>query len=456
MTSSAKLAQEVIPVLVVLAAVSVVVRRVSAVAMDHPDGFRQRRRWNWLLLGVTYAFLYMGRFNLVALKDAGIISREEFGRIDAIGGLTYGISFLINGPLADRLGGRFAMLFSVAGAAIANALIGVEVGTGSPDTRVIAALFAANMYFQSSGAVSTVKVNGAWFHVRERGVFGGVFGVMIAIGLYLAFDWVPIVGRALDVRWMFYLPALILALLFAVCACVLHGAPPARRWPGFDTGDAAHREHDPAPSTLVLLARALAHPVIMTMAAIGMCSGFLRHGILTWYRDFATGVGSDGSFVHAHWGMVVCIAGIAGGMAAGLLSDRLFQSRRGPVAAVLYAVLLVCAAAALCLTASPYDLGPLIAVMAMAAIGVHGILAGVATQDFGGRARTGTVAGLVDGFVYVGTAIQALVFGSLLPARGSAAAVSPSSWYAWPGAMLPVTAIGLVLALRLWNARAGR
>jgi OPA family glycerol-3-phosphate transporter-like MFS transporter len=188
MTSSAKLAHEVIPVLVVLAAVAVVVRRVSAVAMDHPDGFRQRRRWNWLLLGVTYAFLYMGRFNLVALKDAGVITREEFGRIDAIGGLTYGISFLINGPLADRLGGRFAMLLSVAGAAIANALIGVEIGTGSPDTRVIAALFAANMLFQSSGAVSTVKVNGAWFHVRERGVFGGVFGVMIAIGLYLAFD----------------------------------------------------------------------------------------------------------------------------------------------------------------------------------------------------------------------------------------------------------------------------
>jgi len=34
-------------------------------------------------------------------------------------------------------------------------------------------LYACNMYFQSFGAVSIVKVNSAWFHVRERGVFGG-------------------------------------------------------------------------------------------------------------------------------------------------------------------------------------------------------------------------------------------------------------------------------------------
>ncbi len=33
---------------------------------------------------------------------------------------------------------------------------------------------SANMYFQSFGAVSIVKVNAAWFHVRERGMLGGV------------------------------------------------------------------------------------------------------------------------------------------------------------------------------------------------------------------------------------------------------------------------------------------
>jgi hypothetical protein len=34
-------------------------------------------------------------------------------------------------------------------------------------------LYAANMYFQSFGAVSIVKVNAHWFHVTERGGFSG-------------------------------------------------------------------------------------------------------------------------------------------------------------------------------------------------------------------------------------------------------------------------------------------
>ena len=47
------------------------------------------------------------------------------------------------------------------------------------------------MYFQSFGAVSIVKVNASWFHLRERGTFGGIFGILISLGIYLAFDWAP-------------------------------------------------------------------------------------------------------------------------------------------------------------------------------------------------------------------------------------------------------------------------
>ncbi len=45
------------------------------------------------------------------------------------------------------------------------------------------------MYFQSFGSMSIIKVKAYWFHVRERGVFGAIFGTLISIGVYLAFDW---------------------------------------------------------------------------------------------------------------------------------------------------------------------------------------------------------------------------------------------------------------------------
>ena len=49
------------------------------------------------------------------------------------------------------------------------------------------------MFFQSNGAVFILKVKAPWFHVRERGVFGDIFGTLISFGVYFAFDW----GRAI-------------------------------------------------------------------------------------------------------------------------------------------------------------------------------------------------------------------------------------------------------------------
>jgi OPA family glycerol-3-phosphate transporter-like MFS transporter len=80
----------------------------------------------------------------------------------------------------------------------------------------------------------------------------------------------------------------------------------------------------------------------------------------------------------------------------------------------------------------------------------------VASQDFGGRLNTGVAVGLIDGFVYIGTAIQDQVYGgvgSALPEKGTAAAKDIANWQAWPIAMVPVAAIGLWLSIRLWNAR---
>jgi OPA family glycerol-3-phosphate transporter-like MFS transporter len=94
----------------------------------------------------------------------------------------------------------------------------------------------------------------------------------------------------------------------------------------------------------------------------------------------------------------------------------------------------------------------IIAVMAMAVIGVNGMLSGVASQDFGGRRNAGTATGLIDGFVYFGTALQGLVYARVLPERGTPAAADTASWYAWPIAMIPMAIIGLILSITVIKA----
>src|SRR5262249_30951352 len=163
----------------------------------HSAFFRVRPSIYWFPCGLTYAFLYMGRYNLTVAKNAlgALMTNEDFGIIFGVGTVVYGVAFVANGPLTDKLGGRRALLVSAFGCAAVNSAMGpyldrvLAAGTvnGASLRFWFCVLYAANMYFQSFGAVSVVKVNTHWFHVRERGGFGGIFGTMIASGIFMAF-----------------------------------------------------------------------------------------------------------------------------------------------------------------------------------------------------------------------------------------------------------------------------
>jgi OPA family glycerol-3-phosphate transporter-like MFS transporter len=130
------------------------------------------------------------------------------------------------------------------------------------------------------------------------------------------------------------------------------------------------------------------------------------------------------------------------------------------VAFVLYALMLV-GAIVMTFTYQLPMVGPLVIVMSMAVIGVHGMLSGTASMDFGGRKNVGVAVGIIDGFVYLGTAVMSVTYAILLPQEEleggelAGAATDPDNWRAWPLAMVPLALIGTVLALRVWHAAPG-
>src|SRR5437016_3000198 len=134
--------------------------------LRHGRWFMIRRLINWLPLGMTYAFLYMGRYNLAVSKTAmgTLMSNQDFGWIFAAGTWTYALSFLVNGPLVDRIGGKRGILIAAIGSSMANIALGVLtylVLTNRLKMRLVVAyslIYSVNMYFQSYGAVSIIKV----------------------------------------------------------------------------------------------------------------------------------------------------------------------------------------------------------------------------------------------------------------------------------------------------------
>jgi MFS transporter, OPA family, glycerol-3-phosphate transporter len=472
-----------LPILILLAVVTIVIARLPKIDVGHTKAFRRRRVMNWLPLGLTYALLYMARYNLTVSKSAfesmegtgggSLMGNDAFGIIFGVGTIIYGFSFLINGPLTDRLGGRFSILTGAAGALTVNVLMGLatfSLISGGIGHEFIARhfvilfsiMYGANMYFQSFGAVAIVKVNASWFHVRERGVFGAIFGILISLGIYFAFDWGYLVLKSFGIAWVFLVPAILLAIFWLIDVFVVRNTPAEAGQKDFDTADASSGDEGPPLGAVKVFKLMLKNPIIMTIAGVEFCSGFLRQSIMQWYRTFAKQTNEilslqDG-FVNQNWGLLLCCAGILGGVVAGVISDHVFGSRRGPVAAWLYGVMLAGGIALVFVYQSP-AVGFMVIGMSIAVIGVHGMLSGTASMDFGGRRNVGIAVGIIDGFVYLGTAVMSFTYAILLPKEQLnesggiiGPATNPDNWLAWPIAMIPVAVIGLFLAIRVWHA----
>ena len=470
--------EQFMPILLLLVVVGIVVSRLPAVeGVDHSKAFLKRRILNWMPLGLTYAFLYMGRYNIkvsqhafgdVIINCESMMSNQDFGWIFMAGTVTYGASFLINGPLTDKYGGKFSILLGAAGSAVMNLLMGLATWTALNDgpmskfvihnfTPLFCSLYAINMYFQSFGAVAIVKCNAPWFHVRERGVFGAIFGILISLGIYFAFDLGYMIIESFNLEYVFLIPTVLLAIFWIVDLVYVRNTPGEAGFEDFDTADASSGDDGPQMGAIEVFKLMLRNPVIITIACVEFCSGFLRQAIMQWFRTYAkqtdAALGFKSSFVYDNWGMLLCCAGIMGGVVAGVISGRVFQSRRGPVAAILYLGMVIFGILMIFTYQTPI-LPWLVVIMSMCVIGVHGMLSGTASMDFGGKKNVGVAVGIIDGFVYAGTGFMSLLYIYILPDDNNPAeAANPDNWIWWSVSMVPIALIGLILAYRLWDAK---
>ncbi len=471
---------------------------------------------NWFPLGLLYASFYMSRYNLSVanpyIREQYGWTKDQFGWIITAGLLVYGFAVLLNGPIADRIGGRKAILIGAVGAMAANIIFGLGVWT--PLLAYFAAAYMFNMYFQTFGALSVVKVNAAWFKRSERGAFAGIFGGMIQFGRVLAYAVGGFICARLPWEWAFWVPAMVLVVVGLANFVFVRNTPEELGFPRVDE-KLEGEEDGEKPSYAFIVKKIFGNPTLWIIAGAMMCTGLIRHTIEQWgpsYFKDVHGLNSDSLIYQITFNGTV-VVGIMGALVMGMISDKYFQSRRGPVTAIGYllqGVLLVVFAvlvptgevtlqvtqkltnpqiAALTAEANalvaggaeraaietallksaatlnaqapaeagemktesvkiPYSAGnPWVAAVLLILIyfflnGCHGLLAGTASMDFGGRKAAATAAGLLDGSQYLVGSLVGVGMGKLLELAG---------WNAWAWSIAPVAIIGFGLMATRWR-----
>jgi OPA family glycerol-3-phosphate transporter-like MFS transporter len=464
------------PVTIVLCLAAVVAAYFFNNPLHHGRRFMMRRFINWFPLGMTYAFLCMGRYNIIVARGAlgTLMSNGDIGVIFGTGTLVYTLSFLVNGPLIDRkLGGKTGMLISASGASLANASLGVLtwliVAKHLKVNLVLSysLLYSVNMYFQSFGSMSIIKVKAYWFHVRERGVFGAIFGTLISVGVYFAFDWGGSIiaqtkanatgvlrnifasaGPSLDATWaVFYIPAVILIFWLLLDVWLIKDSPEEAGFPHFDTHDASSGQMHMEFSVIDLLKKVFTSRLMLLIACVELTGGVFRYSMTQWYYSFAGEVKQMGAeYILQHWGWFTCVFGIVGGFSGGLISDKLFHSRRGPPTAMLCGFALAMAAVmAEFLFSQPVIVGWAAVFTVMVSIGITSLMSGTAATDFGGRKATATCMGIVNGFAYLGSTIQSYGLAYLLTSKNG------TNWMWLPIFVMPFAIIGTLISIKIWH-----
>ena len=323
------------------------------------------------------------------------------------------------------------------------------------------------MYFQSYGAMSIIKVKAYWFHVRERGVFGAIFGTLISFGVYFAFDWGGAIvamtkanpmataagckicfadfragGPTVDATWaVFFIPAAILIFWVLLDWWLIKDTPEEAGFPHLDTCDASSGQMHVEFSVLDLLKKIFASPLMLLIACVELTSGVFRYSMTQWYPVFATEVKQPGAeFFSQHWGWLLCLFGIVGGFCG---RNHFRQAVPvAPRAARRAAVRLrpaggICDGVVAVFAAGRSSAGRRCCIV-MASIGITSLMSGTAATDFGGRKATATCSGIVDGFAYLGSGLQSFSLGFIITRGG---------WHWWPVFLIPFALLGGGVAL---------
>jgi OPA family glycerol-3-phosphate transporter-like MFS transporter len=414
---------------------------------QYSRAFVRRRRVNWVFLGLMYAAYYMCRYNLPivnqSLRDHFGWSKEEMGYVILATMIAYAVGQLVNGLFADRAGGRRAILIGAVGTVILNIALGFGEWVGALTYFIV--VWGLNGYFQAFGAPAIVKVNANWFSLSERGTFSGIFGLMIQFGRWA----ILLLGGGLILwlpwQWVFWIPAALTAVFAVLAYSTVRDNPEDLGFPSVE-GDIGHGVEDQKPASIAfVLRKVLTSKVLWIVSFAYFCTGVVRHGLDQWYIPYLSevhGVATD-SFGYVFTAFGLPIAAVGGSFAAGIISDRLFQARRGPAAALMYfgqfAFLL------LFTTLGGPVLSPaLLVVVQFFVNGPHSLLGGAAAMDFGGRKSAGFASGLIDCWQYIGGGLVAgLLMGKLLDKFG---------WSAWIVSLVGFALLGGILMTVIWKA----
>jgi OPA family sugar phosphate sensor protein UhpC-like MFS transporter len=420
---------------------------------------RTYERWRWQIFSITwlaYAGFYLTRkaFSVAKneLKKPEVmgLSAGDMARIDGANSVAYALGQFVFGSLGDKAGTRIIVLIGM----LASAITSLAMGCSST-VSWLALLFAVQGLCQSSGWAPLAKNLGEFFSQRERGSVMGFWCTNYALGGFFASILAGYAAQKFGWRYAFFVPAGVLVIIWILFFLFQRnrpedvGLPPVEQYHGeqeavIDPKDSSNAESE---GSWKVIAEVLCNRMVWLLAVVYFLIKPTRYLLLYWSPVYVNELLGTGTASSGLLGSMFDLAGPVGTLVGGLVSDRLFNSKRMPVCVIALFCLALLMATFRFLPATRAAVGLGMFIIGFLVFIPDSLVAGAASIDFGTKKGASTASGLVNGLGSVGQ-----IIGVTLPGwAGKLLGQGQNIWnpiFLWLGIALGVA--GLLL-LPQWN-----
>lgn len=418
--------------------------------------FRKHRFQVMLAITLGYGAMYTCRLAIGVVKkpmiDAGVFTPADFGLIGSALFYTYALGKLSNGFLSDHANIKRLLAFSFLASALCNVGMGLVTTVGAA-----AIVWGLNGWFQGFGAPASVVALTSWFSNKERGRMYGLWSTAHSIGEGLTFFVIGSTVAALGWRYGYFVPAMIgfvtaaLTYFWAQDKPRTMGLPTVSQWKNDHVVEGGRTKDKSLWATQISI---LAIPSIWVLAVASALNYITRYAINSWGVLYLQEVRGFSLPMAGTLLLISTLAGIAGSILYGYISDTFFKARRPP-ANLLFSVIEIIGLAIIFW--GPTNTPTLIAGMILFGLGLTGLVAslgGLFAVDICPKRVAGAAMGVIGVFSYLGAALQENVSGYIIDHYSQIVDghriynFEPAIWF-WVGSSV----LSMLLAATLWRTK---
>ncbi len=396
-----------------------------------------------------YAFYYFTRksftFAMPALIEDLGFTIEQLGFLGTVLSLSYGLSKFLSGILGDRANARYFMALGLVLTGLFNIFFGL-----SSSLFWFALFWGLNGWFQGFGWPPCARLLTHWYSRSERGSWWATWNVSHNIGGAL----IPILAAfcAVNYGWRsaMYVPGVLCIIVGVLLVFLLRdtpesmGLPPIEKYRDDEEPNVDISANSKTLSTKqILVDYVLTNKYIWILGAAYFFVYIIRTGFNDWTALFLVKSKGYTQIAAATCVFLFEVGGFFGSLAAGWISDRLFQARRGPINA-LYAMGILGSVLLFWMVPPGYTFLDSVAIFCIG-FTVFGpqMLIGVAAAELSHKNAAATSTGFIGWFAYIGAAVAGYPL---------AAVAQEFGWEGFFIAMAVCSVVSLAFLIPLWSA----